>query len=184
MNHAIFSVFFYRHANCVIESIDNTALHDTIFTASPPSGTFLTVASFHEWFVKTAMEGSSYFHGAASCHLQPNNFFRDDTPVVFTHGGVHPGNILISTGPNPRVVSILDWSQAGWYPAYWEFCKARRAGSKPGIPLPLDWETTYLWWILDDEEVGIKKWGGTSLCHYWEYFVGLVERAAEAKMRA
>lgn len=110
-----------------------------------------------------------------SYHFQPNSFFRDDTPVVFTHGDINPQNILISTGPNPQVVAVLDWSQAGWYPAYWEFCKARQGADK-GVEFG-DWTGTYLPWILDDEEVGIKKWGGTALCHYWDYFAGLLERA-------
>jgi len=121
------------------------------------------------------MQSSLGRHGnrvASSYHFQPNSFFRDDTPVLFTHGGIHPSNILISTGPNPRITAILDWSQAGWYPAYWEFCKARRAaGSMPG-----DWEGTYLPWILDNDQVGIKMWGGTVLCHYWDYFVGQIAR--------
>lgn len=124
------------------------------------------------------MEASS--HGnrvTGSYHFQPNSFFRDDTPVIFTHGNLHPQNMLISTGPNPQVVSILDWSQAGWYPAYWEFCKARQACALNRLSGG-DWEGTYMSWILDDEQVGIKLWGGTTLCHYWDYFVGLLERAS------
>jgi len=79
------------------------------------------------------MHASSTQHGnrvTGSYHFQPNSFFRDDTPVVFTHGDINPQNILISTGPNPQVVAVLDWSQAGWYPAYWEFCKARQGADK------------------------------------------------------
>jgi hypothetical protein len=164
------------------ERIDGTPVFDNNLGASTPPPTFPTVAAFHEYFVTTAMESSSTQHGnrvARSYHFQPNNFFRDDTPVVFTHGNFHPRNILISTGPDPRVVSILDWSQAGWYPAYWEFCKARQAAAQGRMAG--DWEGTYLSWILDDEVVGIKHWGGTALCHYWDYFVGLLERASEAR---
>ncbi len=117
---------------------------------------------------------------AGSFHFQPNTYFRDDTPVVFTHGNLNPQNIVISTGPSPRVVAVLDWSQAGWYPAYWEFCKARRAAARVGDSVSRDWEGTYLPWILDDEEVGMKNWG-MGLCHYWEYFVGLFERAGEIR---
>jgi hypothetical protein len=32
-------------------------------------------------------------------------------------------------------VAVLDWSQAGWYPAYWELCKgaAGRRRDAPGL---------------------------------------------------
>jgi aminoglycoside phosphotransferase (APT) family kinase protein len=34
---------------------------------------------------------------------------------------MHTHNILIRDG---HVVGILDWEMAGWYPEYWEWCKA------------------------------------------------------------
>ncbi|KAK5654573.1 hypothetical protein OQA88_7202 [Cercophora sp. LCS_1] len=155
-----------------VANITNGPLHTSTFPS--PAGPFSTVSSFHEWFVHTAMQASAAQHGSrvtSSYHFQPNSFFRDDTPIVFTHGALSLQNIVISTGPNPRIVSILDWSQAGWYPAYWEFCKARRMGGAIR-----DWEATYLPWVLDHGEFGVKKWGGMTLCHYWDYFVGLMER--------
>ncbi|KAK1759008.1 hypothetical protein QBC47DRAFT_409804 [Echria macrotheca] len=173
-----------------VESIDQTPLHDTIFTPTPSTttkpGPFPDVPTFHTWFVQTAMSpppSTSHTHlPSSSFHFQPNAFFQDKTPILFTHASLHPSNILISTTtPNPSILAILDWSQAGWYPAYWEFCKARRAcnvGSGSNIAALRDWEGTYMPWILDDEKVGIKKWGGTVLCHYWDYFVGLFERRA------
>lgn len=48
--------------------------------------------------------------------------------LVFTHGDFTPRNILIKRTPvdegGLRVVGILDWSQAGYYPGYWEYVKA------------------------------------------------------------
>lgn len=38
---------------------------------------------------------------------------------------------MISAGPNPKVTALLDWTQAGWYPAYWEYCKASRIAVNP-----------------------------------------------------
>lgn len=46
-------------------------------------------------------------------------------PIVFTHGDLVPGNILVTSGATPRVAAVIDWAQAGWYPAYWEWCKAK-----------------------------------------------------------
>ena len=42
-------------------------------------------------------------------------------PYVFTHGEVAPDNILVK---DSKVVAILDWNQAGYYPEYWEYVKA------------------------------------------------------------
>ncbi|KAK3295439.1 kinase-like domain-containing protein [Chaetomium fimeti] len=46
-------------------------------------------------------------------------------PIVFTHGDLVTCNILVTQGPNPRVAAVIDWAQAGWYPSYWEWCKAK-----------------------------------------------------------
>jgi aminoglycoside phosphotransferase (APT) family kinase protein len=60
--------------------------------------------------------------------------------LVFTHGNLDPTNILIDEDAN--IVSILDWSQAGFYPVYWEYVKAHlwdfetefvRAGGWDGV---------------------------------------------------
>lgn len=43
----------------------------------------------------------------------------------------------------PRVLSIIDWEQAGWFPAYWEFAKARNTQNKYE-----DWRLDYVREIL------------------------------------
>jgi aminoglycoside phosphotransferase (APT) family kinase protein len=48
----------------------------------------------------------------------------DDKPIKLTHGDLHRGNIIISTTSPPRVLAVIDWAHAGWYPDYWEYCKA------------------------------------------------------------
>ncbi|KAI1932686.1 hypothetical protein LOZ66_006812 [Ophidiomyces ophidiicola] len=75
-----------------------------------------------------------------------------DPPIVFTHDDLVPPNILLSRGPNPRVAAIIDWAQAGWYPAYWEYCKARRVRMDPEYlndAAQEEWRTIYLPVILD-----------------------------------
>ena len=67
------------------------------------------------------------------------SFMRDDHATVFTHGDLHPRNIMVTWGSttaigdkssvlNPqqdiRITSILDWEMSGWYLDYWEFVKA------------------------------------------------------------
>ncbi|KAJ5888301.1 phosphotransferase enzyme family protein [Penicillium taxi] len=51
--------------------------------------------------------------------------------IMLTHDDIAPPNIILSSGPNPKVAAVIDWAQAGWYPAYWEYCKARRIRADP-----------------------------------------------------
>jgi hypothetical protein len=44
---------------------------------------------------------------------------------VFTHNDLHPRNIIVSSEENPRLLAITDRHKNGWYPAYWEYFKAR-----------------------------------------------------------
>jgi thiamine kinase-like enzyme len=48
----------------------------------------------------------------------------DNGVITLTHADLHRGNIIVSSTVPPRVVAIIDWGQAGWYPDYWEYCKA------------------------------------------------------------
>ncbi|KAI0095802.1 kinase-like domain-containing protein [Nemania sp. FL0031] len=45
-------------------------------------------------------------------------------PVVFTHNDLVACNILVGRNSS-NIAAIIDWGQSGWYPAYWEYCKAR-----------------------------------------------------------
>jgi aminoglycoside phosphotransferase (APT) family kinase protein len=47
----------------------------------------------------------------------------DNHEIVFTHSDISPRNILVEGG---HVTAILDWEDAGWYPAYWEYTQALR----------------------------------------------------------
>lgn len=143
------------------------------------SGPFPSVAAFHDYFVSMAVALSENGQSGADTgqvRYAPHHIFPDDVPIVFTHGGLHPRNIIVSMGPDPRVVSILGWEQAGWYPAYWELCKARWECSRRGSVG--DWENKYLPWILDVDglRTTLCGWNVGPLCQYWDYFVGLMHR--------
>ncbi|POR33125.1 Uncharacterized protein TPAR_06647 [Tolypocladium paradoxum] len=86
-----------------------------------------------------------------------------DVPIVFTHDDLLAPNILLTPGPNPKVAAIIDWGQAGWYPAYWEYCKVRRVRMHPScfsFAAQEEWQTKYLPMILDpvDEETCYHPW--------------------------
>ncbi|KAL2195935.1 fungal-specific transcription factor domain-containing protein [Corynascus similis CBS 632.67] len=165
-----------------VGSVDNGPLQDEVFrrctiAGTPPAGPFPTVAAFHDYFVSMAVTVSqSRYAGAGDGQVRytPHHLFPEHVPVVFTHGGLHPRNIIVSAGPRPRVVSILGWEQAGWYPAYWELCKARFECSRRGRLG--GWESKYLPWILDSQglDTTMQGWNSGALTQYWDYFVGLM----------
>jgi len=90
-----------------------------------------------------------------------------ESPITFTHNDLVLPNIMVTSGSNPKVAAIIDWGQAGWYPAYWEYCKAREVMLSPeavDVATQEEWRTKYLPTILEpvDEEQ----------CYYpWRYFV-------------
>lgn len=51
----------------------------------------------------------------------PDLTHRHDHKNVFTHGDLNMRNILVKHG---RIVGIVDWENAGWFPEYWEYTKA------------------------------------------------------------
>lgn len=55
------------------------------------------------------------------------------------------------------------WAQAGWYPTYWVYCKARRVRLDPecvGDAMQEEWRDKYLPMILDpvDDETYYYPW--------------------------
>lgn len=113
-----------------IGSIDHKALLDDILAqhwndVSTEAGPFSTVAAFHDWFASIA---SVRFDLPADTPIRKRKDLpRDDTPIVSTHGKLTADKIIITApGDGPaRLAGIVDWSQAGFYPAYWECWKAR-----------------------------------------------------------
>ncbi|QPG97664.1 hypothetical protein C2857_006686 [Epichloe festucae Fl1] len=91
-------------------------------------GPFSTLTEFHDWLVKPPKRlqaQSMYWH-------QITTQLGAECPIVFTHGDIASRNIIISEG---RIVALLDWEFAGWYPEYWEYVFTLRGMDN------IDWET-------------------------------------------
>lgn len=43
---------------------------------------------------------------------------RSNHRIVFTHGDLTQHNIIVKDN---KIVGLLDWEYAGWYPEYWEY---------------------------------------------------------------
>ncbi|KAK1623753.1 kinase-like domain-containing protein [Colletotrichum phormii] len=65
------------------------------------------------------------FHDACDIEID------GDMQIVFSHDDLVPPNVVLSLGPNPKVAAIIDWGQAGWLPACWEYCKAKQVRLNP-----------------------------------------------------
>ncbi|KAK3387351.1 hypothetical protein B0H63DRAFT_469864 [Podospora didyma] len=137
--------------NAFIGSVDFSPLRDEIFasekqTAPTSPGPFPNVATLHSWIAtaigsSASLEGRNHPAEELICHVQQRDAV-DSAPIMFTHANLHPGSVMVSPAPSrPRVLSILDWDQAGWYPVYWEHAKALWAASSPERE---GWDARYL----------------------------------------
>ncbi|KAI0808798.1 kinase-like domain-containing protein [Xylaria sp. FL0064] len=79
-------------------------------------------------------------------------------PVVFTHNDLVACNILVRRN-SPNLAAIIDWGQAGWYPAYWEYCKARYIGVPDRFysDYEPEWKREYLPKIINPVDE-VKVW--------------------------
>ena len=96
---------------------------------------FPTRAVFHDWL---SWLWRRHVPDPQSIEDPWRDLFPDNGPIVLTHGDLRPANIIITAKSPARVVAIVDWEQAGWYPDYWEYCKAVYTAAPNG-----EWR----WWI-------------------------------------
>lgn len=117
-------------------SINRGALLDNVFEDKPHAGPFLHVRDFHDWFSQLPQ----FWLPESQRVPDPyRSYLPDDAAIKFTHGDLHRGNILISPSGPPRVLAIVDWAHGGYYPDYWEYCKAAYTSSYEG-----EWLSQYV----------------------------------------
>ena len=105
----------------VIAAADLSKLFDyRIPSARAGFGPFSSVEEFH----LSLREGLSGDNVMDESSLLKNLVRMHDSreySVCFTHGDLSPLNILVR---NERIVGIIDWEMAGWFPDYWEYTSA------------------------------------------------------------
>ncbi|KAL1844424.1 hypothetical protein VTK73DRAFT_2575 [Phialemonium thermophilum] len=88
-------------------------------------GPFRTVAEFHQFLL-----GQTRVHNGHRDIIRRE--LKDDYAIVFTHCDLAPRNIIVR---DARIVAVIDWEMAGWYPEYWEYALMIRAFTSVG-----DWD--------------------------------------------
>ena len=102
-----------------IGSVDGSACEDPDFCAELGGfGPYKNEDEFNNGLIR-AME----IQGKNSWHTHISKFLRAMPPheIVLSHGDFSPRNIIVK---GDRVVGIVDWEMAGFYPEYWEYVKA------------------------------------------------------------
>lgn len=102
-----------------IGSIDKSSCEDPIFTSELGSfGPYAGEDEFHEGIIRAmgTADGAPWVR-------QTVGFVRalPRHEIVMTHSDLTPRNILVRDG---KVVGIIDWEMAGFFPEYWEYVKA------------------------------------------------------------
>ncbi|KAI1642837.1 kinase-like protein [Daldinia loculata] len=105
----------------LVGSINGGPVQDLYFRGSDKRGPFSDVKAFHDTLQAEAIPRMPVSE-------RPPDPYRcllpDTVDVYFTHGDLNLGNIMLSDAPGPKkIVAIVDWEQAGWYPEHWEYCK-------------------------------------------------------------
>lgn len=109
-----------------IESCVGGSLRDCrISRSSPRFGPFKTIHEFHLWLREdlrpedhpTRKDDQDWKEIKQMVAKQDGSW----PPPVFTHGDLHPSNIMVR---GDRVVGVIDWEFSGWYPHYWEYTSA------------------------------------------------------------
>ncbi|KAI1307495.1 kinase-like domain-containing protein [Xylaria venustula] len=113
--------------------VDGDPLHESVYLAKLETGESRLLYRVHKQplrdiFFTLNAEVVGPFQGVNAVQQFQDALgidIADPGPVVFTHNDLVACNILV-TKETARIAAIVDWGQAGWYPAYWEFCKAQR----------------------------------------------------------
>ncbi|EGY16460.1 phosphotransferase enzyme family protein [Verticillium dahliae VdLs.17] len=99
----------------LISRIDGSALYDVEVNGNgdkrPWTGPFDSVKALHDWFAMTSKMGFEAIWPGRTLEEIPDGFrhlFPDDSKVVFTHGDLHPTNIMVNPDSPGQIVAIID----------------------------------------------------------------------------
>ncbi|EEQ31211.1 hypothetical protein McanMca71_006784 [Microsporum canis] len=77
-------------------------------------GPFNNIADFH-FYVRRGVSLEFWDEPVKQVH-DPSRSYA----IKYSHADICPNNVLVKNG---KIVAIIDWEFAGWYPEYWEYTK-------------------------------------------------------------
>lgn len=105
-----------------IGSVDGSPCNDQYFDSTPDGyGPFADEEEFNRGIVAALKEAVPEDWSSFTCDMWLEVMKGHE--VVMTHNDLDPRNILVR---GSEVVALLDWELSGYYPEYWEYCKALR----------------------------------------------------------
>lgn len=109
-----------------VQSCVGGELFDSRITRCPTFGPFKTIQDFHFWLRDGLTPAAGARHNIEESEwrdIEKMVAMQDASwpPPVFTHGDLNPANIIVR---GDKVIGIIDWEFAGWYPHYWEYTSA------------------------------------------------------------
>ncbi|KAI0117738.1 kinase-like protein [Nemania sp. FL0031] len=140
-----------------IGSITRGSVQDRYFDYFRRPGPLFDLLDFHGAVRLAAFPPREYI--SIYDRYQPPLLLPATCDVYFTNGDLDLQHIIIAESGPPRIVGIVDWQQAGWYPEYWEYCKLRLAacyntdwresGWVESIMTPYEreWKAFYTCWV-------------------------------------
>jgi aminoglycoside phosphotransferase len=99
----------------LISACDGTEIRDTRHRFSYHSPPCVDEKGFNEVLMSGVFPQISPLVRAALAQR-----LRTSHRIVLTHCDLMPRNIMVKDG---KIVGLLDWEDAGWYPEYWEYVK-------------------------------------------------------------
>ena len=137
-------------SNQFIGHINRDPYSDIVFTngSLPRAGPFHSVTEFNDWLSAMIKRGKEHHWPGIKTEDIPDPYRQllpDDATVIFTHADLNPRNIMVSPESPCRITALIDWEQSGWYPDYWEFCKAEFT-----VVTRSEWATEYLPRFLEE----------------------------------
>ncbi|KAI0384538.1 kinase-like domain-containing protein [Hypomontagnella monticulosa] len=107
----------------LICSVNGNAVSDLYLRHKHIDGPFSDVKTFND---ALSVITAPYIPALGRLPDTYRSYLPDTANVYFSHGDLNLSNIIMSDtlGVGPRkILAIVDWEQAGWYPEYWEYCK-------------------------------------------------------------
>ncbi|OAA38530.1 Protein kinase-like domain protein [Cordyceps fumosorosea ARSEF 2679] len=103
-----------------IGCIDGTPCQDQYFYSEKENyGPYQTEQEFNQGIIDVMRKQGPYTFTEWRCDVWEDVMKNHE--IVLTHNDFDPRNILVR---GAKVVAILDWEFSGFYPEYWEYCKA------------------------------------------------------------